>query len=188
MKVTGIGGIFFKAQDPEQLKLWYKDHLGIDTLFRWRTIEDETSHYTVWNVFAETANIFDKTRKDYVFNYCVYNLQSLLSTLKDQGVKAITPTEIEENGKFGTILDPDGNKIILWEPSGKEVGPFTTTHDRVTGLGGIFFRTDNLEKIKEWYGKHLGLPIDAYGASIKWIDPNDAATVPAPDSLEPFHL
>ncbi len=186
-RAIGMGGIFFKAKDPQGLKEWYKNQLGINTLFQWNRVEDSAPFYTVWNVFPDKAPLFDDCTKDYVFNYCVDNLELLMTSLKDERVSIIDTREKDENGKFGFILDPEGNKIVLWEPSGKKVGPPASRLDRVTGLGGVFFKATDPQKAKAWYGKHLGLPVNDYGASLLWTDPNNSGSAaPALTSWSPF--
>jgi len=119
-KVTGIGGLFFKTQNPSKLKEWYKVHLGFNTddwgcTFWWNDEKGNKSS-TQWSPFKDDTTYFSPSTKEYMFNYRVHNLVELLAKLKEDGVKIIGKIEEYEYGKFGWILDPDGNKIELWEP------------------------------------------------------------------------
>ena len=121
-RVTGLGGIFFKCKDPEAMKKWYRDHLGIQSdkyggVFRWRKPQapDKTG-YTSWSPFKEDTKYFDPSQKEFMFNYRVENLEKLLELLKEEGVTVVGEIETYEYGKFGWIMDPEGNKIELWEP------------------------------------------------------------------------
>lgn len=121
-KVTGIGGIFFKCKDPNNMKTWYKTHLGLDTdqwgtNFEWRQADDSTKKgYTQWSPFSETTKYFDPSTKDFMINYRVENLEALVEELKKEGVTIIDDIEVFEYGKFVHIMDVEGNKIELWEP------------------------------------------------------------------------
>ncbi|MBJ2173503.1 VOC family protein [Aureibaculum sp. A20] len=119
-KVTGIGGIFFKTDDPNATKDWYKKHLGFNTddwgcTFWWKDA-DGNKCSTQWSPFKQDSNYFEPSKKDFMFNYRVENLVELLDELKKEGVTVIDKIEEFEYGKFGWILDLDGNKIELWEP------------------------------------------------------------------------
>ena len=121
-RVTAIGGIFFKCKDPEKVKKWYNDHLGIKTdqyggVFVWRENNDpEQKGYTAWSPFSDNSKYFSPSKKDFMFNYRVENLEKLLEVLEKEGVEIVGEVEEYEYGKFGWILDPEGNKIELWEP------------------------------------------------------------------------
>lgn len=121
-KVTGIGGIFFKCKDPKAINEWYQKHLGFETTpygtnFEWRQAEDSTKKgVTVWNPFAETTKYFDPSTKEFMINYRVENLEALIEELKKEGVTIVDKMESYDYGKFVHILDPEGNKIELWEP------------------------------------------------------------------------
>ena len=119
-KVTGIGGLFFKTDQPKILKEWYKKHLGFNTddwgcTFWWKDLNDNKAS-TQWSPFKSDSNYFSPSEKEYMFNYRVDNLVELLKELKKEGVQIIGEMEEYDYGKFGWILDPDGNKIELWEP------------------------------------------------------------------------
>ncbi|POY35434.1 glyoxalase [Solitalea longa] len=122
-RVTGIGGIFFKCEDPEKQKEWYAKHLGIDSgeygaTFEWREKDDPNQiGYTAWSTFKADSKYFFPSTKPFMFNYRVENLKELLKALKDEGVTVVGEVEEFEFGKFGWIMDPEGNKIELWEPN-----------------------------------------------------------------------
>jgi predicted enzyme related to lactoylglutathione lyase len=121
-KVTGIGGIFFKAKDPKAINEWYKTHLGFDTTpygtsFEWRDIDDSTKKgLTQWNPFKESTKYFEPSTKDFMINYRVANLVELVEELKKENVTIVDKIEDSDYGKFVHILDLEGNKIQLWEP------------------------------------------------------------------------
>lgn len=121
-RVTGIGGIFLKAQNPKTTREWYKTHLGIESgewggTFEWRHSEDPSKKgFTAWSIFDEDTEYTNPSRKDAMINYRVENLEELLKTLKEEGVKIVGKMETYEYGKFGWIMDPNGYKIELWEP------------------------------------------------------------------------
>lgn len=120
-KVTGIGGVFFKCKDPKAVNEWYKTHLGFDTTpygtsFEWRQAEDPTQKgTTVWNPFKEETKYFEPSTKDFMINYRVENLVELVAQLKAEGVTIVDEIESFDYGKFIHIMDPEGNKIELWE-------------------------------------------------------------------------
>ena len=119
-KVTGIGGLFFKSKDPVKLKEWYKNHLGFNIddwgcTFLWKDANGKEAS-TQWSPFKSDTQYFSPSKKDYMFNYRVANLKELLNKLKEEGVRVVGEVEESEYGKFGWVLDPEGNKIELWEP------------------------------------------------------------------------
>jgi phosphoglycerate dehydrogenase-like enzyme/predicted enzyme related to lactoylglutathione lyase len=119
-RVTGIGGLFFKSKHPKKLKAWYKKHLGFNTddwgcTFWWKDEQNKKSS-TQWSLFKNDTTYFSPSKKEYMFNYRVANLVKLLDELKKEGVEIVGTIENYEYGKFAWILDPEGNKIELWEP------------------------------------------------------------------------
>jgi predicted enzyme related to lactoylglutathione lyase len=119
-RVTGIGGLFFKTKDPAKIKEWYSRHLGIPAdkygaSFEWRTEEGKKAA-TVWSPFSEASEYFNPSEKPFMFNYRVENLEELLKVLKEEGVTVVGNMETYDYGKFGWVMDPEGNKIELWEP------------------------------------------------------------------------
>ena len=128
-RVTGIGGLFFKCNDPEKVKQWYKEHLDLPVddwgaSFEWRDKEepDQVCH-TAWSPFPADTDYFGPSQKEFMFNYRVENLQELLKVLAEEGVEIIGEIEEYEYGKFGWIMDPEGNKIELWEPVDDKLQP-----------------------------------------------------------------
>jgi predicted enzyme related to lactoylglutathione lyase len=121
-RVTGIGGIFFKAQDPKSMKQWYREHLGIDAgdygaTFDWRDNDDPTkSGQTAWSLFPHDTKYFDPSKSSFMINYRVADLEGLLAALKEEGVE-VSEIQSEGYGKFAWISDPEGNRIELWEPT-----------------------------------------------------------------------
>jgi predicted enzyme related to lactoylglutathione lyase len=121
-KVTGIGGIFFKCKDPKQVREWYKTHLGIDAgpygaNFQWRQDADPAKKgSTQWTPFSEKTKYFDPSTKDFMINYRVGNLKTLVEQLKSEGVTIVDTIEGSDYGKFVHIIDVEGNKVELWEP------------------------------------------------------------------------
>jgi predicted enzyme related to lactoylglutathione lyase len=122
-KVTGIGGIFFKCKDPNKMKEWYKTHLGLNTneygaTFEWREESDSTKKgQTQWSPFAETTKYLEPSTKDFMINYRVADLEALVEELKKEGVTIVDKIESYDYGKFVHIMDIEGNKIELWEPT-----------------------------------------------------------------------
>lgn len=119
-RVTGIGGMFFKSEDPDAQKNWYKKHLGIPTdqygwTFWWRD-ENGNKCSTQWSPMNADTEYFSPSKKQFMFNFRVDNLIELLKVLKEEGVTVVGEVEEYSYGKFGWILDPEGNKIELWEP------------------------------------------------------------------------
>jgi len=119
-RVTGIGGLFFKTKDPAKLKEWYKNHLGFNIddwgcTFWWKDKNNQQAS-TQWSPFKSDTDYFNPSDKDYMFNYRVHNLKELIKKLKKESVEIVGEVQEFEYGNFGWILDPDGNKIELWEP------------------------------------------------------------------------
>lgn len=121
-RATGIGGIFFKAKDPKALKQWYADYLGMrmvqsGTNFEWRQGVDSTKKgYTLWAPFKETAKYFQPSDKQFMINYRVEGLDALLAKMKQHGILPADSIARSSYGSFVHVLDPEGNKIELWEP------------------------------------------------------------------------
>lgn len=121
-KVTGIGGIFFKCKDANKMKDWYNNHLGLKAneygaTFEWREESDSTKKgSTQWSPFAETTKYFAPSTKEFMINYRVADLEALVEELKKEGVTIVDKIESYDYGKFIHIMDPEGNKIELWEP------------------------------------------------------------------------
>lgn len=120
-RVTGIGGIFFKANDPAALGAWYKRHLGIDVqewggaAFTWADADGApVGGTTAWSV-GDGSN-FAPSNASFMVNYRVEDLAALLQALRDEGCQVLEETDDSEYGKFGWVIDPEGNKVELWQP------------------------------------------------------------------------
>ena len=117
-RVTGIGGIFFQAKDPGALRAWYSKHLGIElqdwggAVFTWADSEG----MTIWSVSDTGTDYFAPSLKPFMINYRVENLTALLEALRAEGCDVLDKTEDSEFGKFGWVIDPEGNKVELWQP------------------------------------------------------------------------
>ena len=125
-RVSGIGGVFFKSEDPQELRRWYSKHLGLDTdeygtNFEWRQAEDSTiKGFTQWSPFHMKTEYFGKEEQQFMINYRVHDLEHLLEHLKSEGVIVVDSILVEEYGKFAHIFDLEGNKVELWEPFDEE--------------------------------------------------------------------
>ena len=122
-RVTGLGGVFFKSDDPEKLYAWYEKHLGIQrephgygATFRSREA-DGSEALTIWALFPRDTKYFDPSRAPFMLNYRVDDLDGLLKSLQEAGVQIDPKREDADYGRFAWITDPDGNRIELWEPS-----------------------------------------------------------------------
>jgi len=123
-KVTGIGGIFFKCDDPQKMKDWYSQHLGLPmdeygTTFKWRDADDpDKEGATVWGAFDKNTKYFEPSKKDFMINYRVEHIEELVEQLKNAGVTVVDEIAVYDYGKFVHVLDPEGNIIELWEDAG----------------------------------------------------------------------
>jgi predicted enzyme related to lactoylglutathione lyase len=122
-RVTGIGGIFFKARDPVALRAWYQRHLGIDvqtwggTAFTWSDASGRPAGgTTIWSIGGSEGNDFGPGGAPFMINYRVADLASLLTALRQEGCNVLEKTDDSEYGKFGWVIDPEGNKVELWQP------------------------------------------------------------------------
>jgi len=123
-RVTGIGGIFFKAHDPEALRAWYQRHLGIAlndqgfVVFAWTDAQTpDHPGTTVFSIFPSDSSYFAPSAAPFMINFRVANLDALLEQLRSEGVEVDEHREDSENGRFAWITDPEGNRIELWEPA-----------------------------------------------------------------------
>lgn len=125
-RVTGIGGVFFRCKDPQQMKNWYQTHLGLETdqwgtNFEWRQADEpDRKGFTQWSPVAENSTFFGASGAGFMLNYRVENLKWLLTELKREGVTVLDEIETFEYGKFVHILDMEGNKVQLWEANDEE--------------------------------------------------------------------
>ena len=123
--ITGIGGVFFKAQNPKELQAWYQQHLGIEPqsdgtqIFFWRERENaDALGSTVWAPFPADTDYFGATGKSFMFNYRVKNLDAMLEQLRAAGAMVDEKIQVLEGiGRFGWATDPEGNRFELWEPA-----------------------------------------------------------------------
>lgn len=122
--VLGLGGVFFKCKDPEKLKAWYQKHLGISgeygMMFNWKEqAEKPYDAMTLFTPFKDNTDYFAPSEKSFMFNFVVDDLVGMLEKLKSEGVEVVGEIEEYDYGKFGRIMDLEGNKIELWEPTKK---------------------------------------------------------------------
>ncbi len=122
-RVTGIGGIFFHARDPAALRAWYQSHLGIDVqawggaAFTWTDEQGKpTAGSTIWNIGDAKSDYFAPSTSSFMVNYRVADLHALVAALRDEGCNVLEKIEESEYGKFAWVIDPEGNKVELWEP------------------------------------------------------------------------
>ena len=120
-RVTGIGGIFFKAADPKALAEWYRVHLGLEiedwggASFRWGTPENPGG-MTLWSPFPADTTYFAPSTAPFMVNFRVADLAAVLAALRAEGCVVEERAGDEEYGKFGWVIDPEGNKVELWQP------------------------------------------------------------------------
>ena len=128
-RAVGLGGVFFRAQDPAKLSDWYRRHLGLKTtqntvLFMWRSPRGaEKAGYTVWAPFPSNTKYFRNPRKQFMINYRVKNLDRVLAKLRREHVKIAKKVEDMEYGRFAWVSDPEGNWLELWEPPREYLAP-----------------------------------------------------------------
>jgi predicted enzyme related to lactoylglutathione lyase len=122
-RVTGIGGIFFSAKDPKALSAWYKKHLGVDVqdwggaAFEWADSEgNPIKGTTAWSIGPADGKHFAPSKSTFMVNYRVADLAALLKALREEGCNVLEKTDDSEYGKFGWVMDPEDNKVELWQP------------------------------------------------------------------------
>jgi predicted enzyme related to lactoylglutathione lyase len=122
-RVTGIGGIFFKARDPVALREWYRRHLGVDVqewggaAFRW--IGDDgapAGGTTIWSIGEATGDAFAPSASSFMINYRVADVRALVDALRAEGCHVMDKVDDSEYGVFAWVIDPEGNKVELWQP------------------------------------------------------------------------
>lgn len=138
-RVTGIGGIFIQSKDPEALKKWYCQHLGLvpneyGSMFEFYSKKDEEkSNFLQWSTMSWNSDYFQPSTARYMINYRVENIEAMIEYFNEVGITVVDELESYEFGKFIHILDLDGNKVELWEPVdqefSKEYNSSNTTHD-----------------------------------------------------------
>ena len=121
-RVTGIGGVFLKARDPKALSEWYAQHLGFvlepwgGAILKWPEDTADDRGVTVWNLAEQSTDWFAPSESSFMINYRVDDLEALAKDLAAAGIPLLKPIEEDESGKFGWVMDPEGNKVELWEP------------------------------------------------------------------------
>jgi predicted enzyme related to lactoylglutathione lyase len=127
-KITGIGGVFFKSKgDHTALAEWYRKHLGMSleswggAILKWPDDKAEDKGLTVWHVAGKDSEWFSPSKSSFMINYRVDNLDELLKQLRAGGVEVIKGPDSDDNGKFAWIMDPDDNKVELWEPKASDM-------------------------------------------------------------------
>lgn len=116
-RVTGIGGVFFRARDPQRLRAWYAEHLGVQLKdFGGVVFQASEGDETVWHVSEFTPEYHGSGELGVMVNYRVDDLDALLAQLRAGGVEVLDHVADEENGRFGWAVDPEGNRFELWEP------------------------------------------------------------------------
>lgn len=127
-RVTGIGGIFFKCEDPKATGEWYRRHLGVPVeewggwSFQWQDRDEpRRTGSTQWSPFPSSSKYFGASPKPFMFNFRVENLDAVLAALRAEGCAVDEKTDSSEYGKFGWVMDPDGVRIELWEPPASEL-------------------------------------------------------------------
>lgn len=126
-RVTGIGGVFFKAEDPAKLRTWYQEHLGVPVdpyggaSFLWKDKErPDEEGMTVWSLFDRDTRYYEPSQSSFMINYRVRDLNAMLAQLRSEGIEPVGGMEESEYGRFAWVMDPEGNKIELWEPPQKK--------------------------------------------------------------------
>ncbi len=125
-RVVGVGGVFFKAANPEKLREWYRDHLGFN-VESWGGVVFESDgadgangaareEKIVWSLFPGDSNHFAPSKQPFMINYRVADLHALLAQLRAEGCAVDDKVDESDFGKFGWVMDPEGNRIELWEP------------------------------------------------------------------------
>lgn len=121
-RVTGIGGVFFKSKDPQALAEWYRRHLGMavqewgGVAFRWPDDQLPDQGVTIWSPFKDDTSYFAPSTASFMVNFRVEDLDALLAALRQEGCEVDAKTSDSEYGKFGWVMDPEGNRIELWQP------------------------------------------------------------------------
>lgn len=128
-RVVGIGGIFMKAKDPDGMRAWYRTHLGLSIedwggmAFRWDRADGPGENgTTIWSIFEEGSDYFAPSTARFMVNYIVGDLHAVLAELRSEGCEVDAKIEESEFGKFGWVMDPEGNRLELWEPPQSAAG------------------------------------------------------------------
>lgn len=116
-QVDGIGGVFFRARDPDALRSWYAEHLGIEMEDYGTTFTARNGDQTVWAPFAADTAYFGTSDQQLMVNFRVRNLDAMLEQLRGAGVPVDEHVHEQQYGRFGWAVDPEGNRFELWEPA-----------------------------------------------------------------------
>jgi predicted enzyme related to lactoylglutathione lyase len=178
VKILGFGGIFIRSADPKFQARWYEDHLGIGFgsnlyfSFKWREMERRDSVCrTDLCFFGKDSKYFEPSQKDLMLNLRVEDLDRALDFLRKSGAQVMEKTETHEYGKFGWLLDPENNKIELWEPVEAGFGDLNVKPDlrlNVTGIGGVFIKSRDPNLLSKWYRDMLGIAFENNMYVFKW--------------------
>jgi predicted enzyme related to lactoylglutathione lyase len=121
--VTGIGGVFFRSKgNHEKLAAWYREHLGLKlepwggAIFRWPEDPGAGKGATAWQIHEKDSDWFGPSESGFAINYRVHDLEGMIANFRKAGIKLVRELEISEHGNFAAVLDPEGNKVELWEP------------------------------------------------------------------------
>ncbi len=161
MSVTQIGGFFVKCPDPAELRSWYRRHLGLHfsdggaARFSWHEADTGDAACTLLGFFDESTAYFDPGTQPFMVNYRVRDLGALVEALREDGERVFVDETPRPEGRFAWVVDPDGQKAELWEPSEgmADAPPVRVEHGRVQAIGGVFFRSGDPAALKKWYAK-----------------------------------
>lgn len=196
-RATGIGGIFFKCDDPSKTRQWYNDNLGFVTneygsLMETRSGDKEIC-YLQWSPFNSKTTYFLPSEKDYMINYRVSQLDELFKLLENNGVTILDTIARYEYGNFLHILDNEGNKIELWEPVDTEFTKSYSGNTTIeTTLNSIIFKAKEPQKLSAWYSKNLGFNLDGDHAVFEFRNSNNPENLqflkwkPLPEASDEF--
>ena len=122
-RVLGIGGVFIKTKDPVKLQKWYEENLGIEPnyegyiIFHWKDLGKKPGKaYTLWGLFPQDTDYFEPSENPFMLNFLVRDLDGLLEDLREKGIKVQDKIVEHQEGRFAWFIDPEGNKVELWEP------------------------------------------------------------------------
>ncbi len=163
-RVTGIGGIFLKAADPDRLYAWYERHLGLvrepggGIVFRWRDAEDPSrTGYTLWGAFPTDTTCFEPSRAPFMVSFRVADLDAAFAVLRAEGIAVDTRLDESECGRFGWVMDPEGNRIELWEPPREGAGVWCAE------AGHTFLIAPGRWIARGWFGRPDGTRVALTG-------------------------
>jgi predicted enzyme related to lactoylglutathione lyase len=169
-RVTGIGGVFFSCPDPEGLLTWYASALGLPTeedggvWFEWLELDGDRTARSVIHPLSATSDRLAPGTRPFMVRYRVDDLDAILTRLRETGDLVVGAPLENDDGRFGWVIDPDGQKVELWEPTARSAPP-ADGGGAATGIGGIFFKSEDRDALKQWYRSRLG------------VEPNDAGYV-----------